>query len=148
MLLRTISLLLISVAAVTAGPKERVAPIYQAQGNVAVSGYDAVAYFSDNKPVQGSAQFTHEYMGAKFQFQSAANRDKFASDPAKYAPQFGGYCSWAVSQGYTAPADPTAWKIVDGKLYLNYNKSVQGKWEKNIPKFIQDGQNNWPQLHK
>ena len=90
-------------------------------GGVAIDGTDPVAYFTDGRPAQGSSDFEHEWMGATWRFVSAAHRDLFAADPAKYAPQYGGYCAWAVSQGYTAKIDPAAWKIVDGKLYLNYS---------------------------
>jgi hypothetical protein len=87
-------------------------------------------------------------MGARWQFSSPESRELFKANPAQYAPQFGGYCAWAVSQGYTANTDPEAWKIVDGKLYLNYSKSVQKKWEQDIPKYIENGNRNWPGLHK
>ena len=87
-------------------------------------------------------------MGAKWYFASAANRDAFAKNSQKYAPQFGGYCAWAVSQGYTAGIDPEAWKIVDGKLYLNYSKSVQKMWEQDVPGNIRKGNENWPKLHQ
>ena len=63
-----------------------------------------------------------------------------------YAPQYGGYCAWAVSQGYTAPIDPKAWKVVDGKLYLNYSKSVQKNWEKDIPGHIVSADGHWPRI--
>ena len=88
-------------------------------------------------------------MGSKWYFASAANRDAFAADPAKYAPQYGGYCAWAVSQGYTAKIDPEAWKIVDGKLYLNYSKSIQEKWVAGgVDRLIAAGDGNWPGIRK
>jgi YHS domain-containing protein len=114
--------------------------------NIAVQGYDPVAYFSDGKPVKGTKDFTTTYKGAEFRFASAANRDAFKKSPDKYAPQYGGYCAWAVSQGYTAKGDAKHWKIVDGKLYLNYNASVQKTWEGDIPGFIQSANTNWPGL--
>ncbi|MEM7222709.1 MAG: YHS domain-containing (seleno)protein [Pseudomonadota bacterium] len=112
----------------------------------AVSGYDAVAYFTEGKPVEGSDDFTVDYNGAVWRFASEENRDAFAADPAKYAPQYGGYCAWAVSQGYTASTDPEAWRIVDGKLYLNYSRSVQQTWEQNIPGNITAADGNWPKV--
>jgi YHS domain-containing protein len=118
----------------------------QAFNNNAISGYDAVAYFTMGKPVKGDKKFTTSYKGSTWLFANAANRDIFLKDPEKYAPQFGGYCAWAVSQGYTASADPEAWKIVNGKLYLNYDKSIQAKWEKEVPKNIASGDKNWPTL--
>ena len=114
--------------------------------NLAVGGYDAVAYFTEGKPVEGSDAFTVEYNGATFQFASAANRDAFAADPARYAPQYGGYCAWAVAQGYTAKGDPDQWKVVDGKLYLNYNADVKARWEQDIPGNLRSGDANWPKV--
>lgn len=113
---------------------------------VAVSGYDAVAYFTEGKPVKGDSAITFEHGGAVWRFASTANRDAFQADPAKYAPQFGGYCAWAVSQGYTAQADPAAWTIVDGKLYLNYNSAVKKRWEVDAAGNITRGQANWPKV--
>src|SRR5512134_1991711 len=81
-------------------------PIYKYSGGLALKGYDPVAYFNDGKAVEGSDQFTHEWNGANWRFASAEHRDAFASEPEKYAPQFGGYCAWAVSHGYTAKGDP------------------------------------------
>ncbi len=111
----------------------------------AVGGYDVTSYFAGT-PVVGSAQFTAQHNGATFRFASAANRDRFVANPTAYAPQYGGYCAWAVAQGYTAPGRPRHWRVVDGKLYLNYNADVQSKWEKNIPGFIQSANGNWPNV--
>lgn len=116
--------------------------------NVAVSGYDTVAYFTVGKPVKGDKKFTYEWKDAKWRFSSQENLDKFKADPEAYAPQYGGYCSWAVSQGYTASADPDNWTIVDGKLYLNYDDDVQADWEKDIPGFIASANKHWPELIK
>lgn len=122
-----------------------VAPVY-ANGGVAVDGSDVVAYFTQNTPVKGSSDFTHDWNGATWQFASAANRDAFAADPAAYAPQYGGYCAYAVSEGYTASTVPEAWKIVDGKLYLNFSRRIQRRWERDIPGRIRSGDANWPGL--
>jgi YHS domain-containing protein len=111
---------------------------------VAVGGHDPVAYFTEGKPVKGSRDITLEHEGATWRFASPANRDAFKADPAKYAPQYGGYCAWAVSQNYTAKGDPDAWTISNGKLYLNYNKSVRSTWEKDIPGNVKKGDVNWP----
>jgi len=115
-------------------------------GSLAVDGYDAVAYFTEGKPVEGSKEYTHDWNGATWRFASAANRDRFAAEPAKYAPQYGGYCAWAVAHGYTADADPEAWAVVDGKLYLNYDKKVQAKWQQDVPGLIAKANENWPKL--
>jgi YHS domain-containing protein len=111
---------------------------------LAVGGYDAVAYFKDNKPVKGSPAFTFDYKGAKWQFASADNLATFKANPTAYAPQYGGYCAWAVSQGYTASGDPLVWNIVNGRLFLNYDKSVQATWSKDIPGHIVRADKNWP----
>ena len=120
-------------------------PIYSGTpGGLAVSGYDAVAYFTDGRPVDGSEAYRFEWQGAVWRFVSQANLDRFKADPATYAPQFGGYCAWAVSRGYTASADPQAWRIVDGKLYLNYDLEVKKTWEEDVPGNIAKGEANWP----
>ncbi len=122
-------------------------PVFTKNG-AAASGYDVVAYFTEGHPVSGSADHTAEYEGATWRFSSAANRDAFIADPAKYAPQYGGYCAYAVSQGYTAGTVPEAWRIVDDKLYLNYSKGVQKRWEANRSAFIIDADSNWPKVLK
>jgi len=123
-----------------------VEPVNSNWRGLAIKGYDPVAYFDAGKPVEGSSDFETMWGGATWRFASAANRDRFAKEPAKFAPQYGGYCSWAVSQGYTADIDPEAWKIVDGKLYLNYNAKVQAKWQLDIPGNIRKADANWPGL--
>ncbi len=123
------------------------APVYTGTfDNIAVQGHDPVAYFTEGKPVKGTKNFTAIWKGAEFRFASAANRDAFRKDPEAYAPQYGGYCAWAVSQGYTAKGDAKHWKIVEGKLYLNYNSSVQKTWEGDIPRFIASANTHWPGL--
>ena len=119
--------------------------IYTDDG-LAIEGYDAVAYFTDGRPVEGSREFETAYEGATWRFASAANRDAFAANPEKYAPQYGGYCAYAVSEGYTASIDPDAWTIDNGKLYLNYSKGIQRRWEKNRAERIVQGDKNWPQI--
>jgi YHS domain-containing protein len=117
-----------------------------AEGGVAVRGTDVVAYFLQGRPVPGSAAHTHAWRGATWRFASAANRDRFAADPERYAPAYGGFCAYAVSEGYTAPIDPAAWRIVDGRLFLNYDRSVQRRWERDIPGRVARGDANWPGL--
>jgi YHS domain-containing protein len=113
---------------------------------VAVGGYDPVAYFTVGQPVKGNPAIALEHEGAKWFFSSEANRDAFAKEPAKYAPQYGGYCAWAVSQGYTAKGDPNAWTVHNGKLYLNYNQSVRSDWAKAADANIAKGDANWPKV--
>ena len=113
----------------------------------AIRGIDPVAYFSlqpGDKAVKGSNEFTHEWMGATWKFASADNRDAFAADPEKYAPQYGGYCAFAVSHGFTKPINVNAWRIVDDKLYLNLSKGVKRKWEKDIAGHIARADGHWP----
>lgn len=125
------------------------APVYTGTfSNVAVEGHDAVAYFTEGKPVKGSKTFKTTYNGAEFRFATAENLATFEAEPAKYAPQYGGYCAWAVSQGYTAKGDADHWAIVDGKLYLNYNKKVQETWNEDRPGFIASADTEWPNVLK
>lgn len=114
--------------------------------NLAVSGYDAVAYFTESTPVEGQSEFEYEWNGASWRFSSAENLAAFKASPESYAPQYGGYCAWAVSQGYTATSDPNAWRIVNGKLYLNYSKGIQARWAKDIPGNIAKADANWPKV--
>ena len=116
--------------------------------SLAVGGYDTVAYFKAGKPVLGRAEFATEYKGATWHFSTRENLEAFKASPTAYAPQYGGYCAWAVSQNYTASGDPQFWKIVNGKLYLNYDASAQAKWEKDIPGFIVKADKNWPGVLK
>jgi YHS domain-containing protein len=117
-----------------------------AEDGIAVRGTDVVAYVTAGRPAAGRAEFAHRWEGATWLFASAANRDLFAADPARYAPAYGGFCAYAVSEGYTAPIDPNAWRIVDGRLYLNYDRSVQRRWERDIPGRIARANDNWPRL--
>lgn len=131
----------------TISPARADDPVYTGTfSSLAVSGYDPVAYFTDGKPVEGSSAFEYEWKGAAWRFASAENLAAFEADPEIYAPQYGGYCAWAVSQGYTASADPDVWRIVDGKLYLNYSRAVQQKWERDIPGNISKADANWPKV--
>lgn len=115
-----------------------------ATNGLAIHGYDPVAYFTQKKPVSGKEAYSYRWKGATWRFVSAANRDAFKANPAKYAPQYGGYCAYAVSNGYTAPTEPTAWSIVEGKLYLNYSVGVRNRWNQNRSQRIKDGDRNWP----
>lgn len=114
------------------------------ENDVAIRGTDPVAYFTQNKAVIGSKEFSYDWKGATWHFSSAEYRDLFAANPEQYAPQYGGYCAWAVSEGYTAPIDPEAWSIVDGKLYLNYDKKIQQRWNEDVPGNIAKADQNWP----
>lgn len=115
---------------------------------LALRGYDAVAYFTHGVPQRGSEAFTTQWRGAEWRFVSEAHRDAFLEDPEAYAPQYGGYCAWAVSQGYTAPINPHAWAIVDGRLYLNASTRVQRRWARDPAGHIERADANWPELQE
>ncbi|MGB2925517.1 MAG: YHS domain-containing (seleno)protein [Limnothrix sp.] len=125
-----------------------VASFINADNGVAIKGTDPVAYFTESKAVAGNADFAYEWNDAIWHFASAENRDLFSASPEKYAPKYGGYCAWAASQGYTADIDPDAWTVVDGSLYLNFNKKIQRRWEKDIPGFISEADAQWPSVVK
>lgn len=127
-------------------PKVAKAEKMNLTNGLAIEGHDPVAYFTEDRAVRGDADFTADYKGAKYRFVSAANRDAFKANPAKYAPKYGGFCAYAVSQGYTAPIDPAAFSVVNGSLYLNYSKRVRKIWNRDIPGHIKAGDKNWPKL--
>ncbi|MDB4838109.1 YHS domain-containing protein [Marinomonas sp.] len=114
--------------------------------DIAIKGYDTVAYFTESKPVKGSKKYSATYKGATYHFASAENRDLFNADKTKYAPQYGGFCAMGVVFGQKFNIDPKAWRVVEGKLYLNYNKSVQKKWLQDIPGNIQTAEQRWPTI--
>lgn len=116
--------------------------------NKAVGGYDPVAYFTKGEPVEGSSDFQIEYKDTKWLFSSQENLDLFNADPDKYAPQYGGYCAWAVGHNITAKGDPLQWTIVNDKLYLNYDADIQSKWLQDTDKWIVEGDKNWPNVLK
>jgi len=114
--------------------------------DLAIQGYDTVAYFTESQPTKGSQQYTATYKNAIYQFSTAENRDLFKANPAKYAPQFGGFCAFGVTKGRKFDTDPTAWRVVDGKLYLNLNHAVQKDWLKDIPGYITVGNDTWTNI--
>ncbi len=130
-------------AAQAAGPD----PVYTGFfSKLAIGGYDAVAYFTEGRPVEGSKAFTSAYKGAQWRFSSAANQAKFDADPTAYAPQYGGYCAYAVAQGDTVSARPELWTIHRGKLYLNYSRDVNQTWRADMEAYIEQADANWPEL--
>jgi YHS domain-containing protein len=144
---RAFVVLLVAMAAQWLASAAHAGEFYEKAG-VAIRGYDPVAYFTENRPVPGMAQHRFEYKGSTFHFASMANRDAFAADPAKYAPQYGGYCAFGTAGGYKAAIDPAAFTIVDGRLYLNYNRDVQRQWSKDIPGYIAKADRNWPAVSR
>lgn len=112
----------------------------------AVGGYDPVSYFTKGMPVKGVKKFAVEWKGAWWYFSSAENLEKFRVNPTAYAPQYGGYCAYGVSQNAAVKGDPLLWKIVDGKLYLNINKQVVSIWNKDIPGYLSKANTHWPNV--
>ena len=117
---------------------------------IGAKGYDVVSYFSEGKPVMGSDKFTSSYGGVTWQFSSKENRDKFAANPVKYAPQFGGFCAWGVGKaGKLFDVDPVnGWTIHEGKLYLNFNGDLNEDFKKNASSILSNAEKNWPGLNK
>jgi YHS domain-containing protein len=114
----------------------------------AIRGYDPVAYFTLNKPVKGEKEFSTTFKDATWYFSSAENLKLFSESPEKYAPQFGGYCAYAVSQNYTYATEPDAFTILDGKLYLNANKKTSLHWNSKRDEYIPAAVKNWPEVLK
>jgi YHS domain-containing protein len=139
---------LVAVCVVAGAASVHAQKVNAGSGGLAVKGYDVVAYVSQGKPVEGSAQFEHRIGATIYRFASAANRDAFAKEPDRYLPQFGGFCAYAVSRGYTADVDPLAWRIVNGRLFLNYSRRVQAKWEEDVPGNIAKGDASWPAISR
>ena len=98
--------------------------------------------------MKGSAQFRSDFQGSTFQFASAVHRDIFAADPAKYAPQYGGFCAYGMAKGYKATIDPAAFTVLSDKLYLNYSETVRSQWLSDIPGYVQKADANWPEVRK
>ena len=118
-------------------------PVF-ARWGVAIKGYDTVAYHLEQQPVKGSSEFTAPWNGATWRFKNAANRDRFIANPERWAPRYGGYCAWAVSNNYTAGTDPEAWSIVNNRLYLNYSVRVRETWARDTQGNIRRADANWP----
>jgi hypothetical protein len=133
-----------------------VVPLLHAQGNrtgintntngIAIKGYDPVAYHTLGRPILGSPTINYQWMNATWQFSTTQHRDLFAENPERYAPQFGGYCSWAVSRGSLADIDPNAWHIENGLLYLNLNPRINRSFIANVQDNIRRAETNWPAL--
>lgn len=132
----------LALAAAPAGAGQ--AEIFAGPGNLAINGHDPVAYFKEGKPVAGVDAYSFEWKGANWRFANAENLRAFVASPEKYAPQYGGYCAYAVSRGAIAPTDPTAFTVVDGKLYLNYSREVRAIWVKDIAGNLAKANANWP----
>jgi YHS domain-containing protein len=131
----TFVLLLAGISGMAAGATPEETP--------AIKGYDTVAYFTEGKAIKGTGDLTFPWHGMKWFFQSRENRDLFASSPEKYAPQYDGWCAWAMTKARKAVTDPEIWKIVDGKLYLNCSPAAYEKWSSDIPGNIKKADEFW-----
>ena len=116
--------------------------------NIAIKGYDPVAYFMQGKAVKGNPGISFQWHNATWFFSSIENSNLFATAPAYYAPQYDGYCAWAMSEGRKAQADPEVWKYFNGKLYLNCSKVALEKFNKDIWGNIKKADENWLKLSK
>ena len=128
------------------GAEERIVINGAGTDRLVIRGYDVVAYFTTNSAVEGSERFEYRYGGALWRFASAENRALFVAEPERYVPQYGGFCAWAASRNYIAGVDPHAFDVVDGKLYLNFSKGIQKRWQRGRAGNIKSGDQNWPGL--
>lgn len=113
---------------------------------LALQGYDPVAYFTEGAPRTGDPSISAVHDGATYRFASTANREAFRADPEAYLPAYGGYCAWAVGQGYTAAVDPEAWTVHENRLYLNFSPGVRRRFDRSIDESIAAADANWPGL--
>jgi YHS domain-containing protein len=145
-LLALLASMIVAACAATPGKVSQTQPVDELnlRQGVALKGYDPVAYYADGAPAAGDPAITYQWQGATWLFSTAEHREVFKADPAHYAPQFGGYCAFAVSRGTTADADPQQWAIVDGKLYVNNNAFAKKLWDQDRPGNIVAGDTNWP----
>lgn len=119
--------------------------VFVNQNGLAAGGYDVVSFFK-NAPAEGSGAFVSEVDGAKYQFVSAENKAEFDAEPAKYMPQFGGYCAYGAAEGHKASTKPETGQVINGKLYFNYNKSVQTTFNKDQQGYIGKAEANWDKI--
>ncbi len=115
---------------------------------VAIQGYDPVAYFESNTPIEGKKEITAEFNGTVYYFSSESNKELFLKNPSQYEPQFGGFCAYGISEGHESPIKPEAFTIVDNKLYLNYNLKVKEIWSKDRAARIEKATLNWQKIQK
>lgn len=109
-----------------------------------MGGFDPVSYFAGNTPKLGQPEIAVMWKGAEWHFSSHENREQFESNPRAYAPQFGGYCSYAMAYGVLKSTDPKAWQVVEGKLYLTHSAEIEQMWRQDRAEYIQMAEENWP----
>jgi YHS domain-containing protein len=146
--MKTIFAVLFAAGALTIGPAASAQSkvVINVKDGLAMEGYDPVSYFTDPTPTKGSETYTARHQGGTFRFTSAAHRDRFVKEPARYAPQFGGYCGYGASAGHLAPVDPLAYTIMNGRLILQNSKSVLKMWQKEPEARLKLADQNWPGL--
>lgn len=138
-------LVILTCAVLTLSVNAQQNEIY-AKSGIAINGYDAVAYFTESKPVKGNDSFVVEWKNVKWLFASKTNADLFKATPESYEPQYGGYCAYGCSRGYKAKTSPDAWTIDNGKLYLNYDTGVRSHWDRDRQTYIIKADSNWPKV--
>lgn len=138
LLLIGISMVLMDISPIPLGMHESII----AKDGVAIDGYDVVSYFH-GKPVNGYSEFSADYKDITWYFSDATNRETFLADPDFYLPQFGGYCSKAVSAGFVAPSEPDLWIVEDNKLYLFSNLEVMEEFKEDPAKMINACNHEW-----
>jgi hypothetical protein len=144
------AVVIVAACAATPGKVSQTKPVesLNLRHGVALRGYDPVAYFAEGAPAVGDPAISYQWQGANWLFSTAKHREAFVADPARYSPQYGGYCAFAVSRGTTADADPDQWAIVEGKLYVNNNAFAKKLWDQDRPANIEAGDSNWPLIPK
>ena len=131
----------VTTPAIAAGPQ-----VNATITGLALRGYDPVAYFTDGKPVVGDFAIVAQYEGATYRFASKDHKALFEKDPAKYVPQYGGFCAFGTAQGFKVDGDPNVWKIVDDRLYLNLAPPVAERWSQDIAGYIKTADEKWETL--
>jgi YHS domain-containing protein len=149
---RILTLVTLTIALATNAPAQTHSANCNLTGSgLAIEGYDPVAYFTTGKAEEGSKEYTVTLDGATYRFVSAQNRDAFKSTPSKYQPQFGGWCAYAMgSSGEKVDIDPQTFKILNGKLYLFYNKFFNNtlkSWNKDETNLKPKADANWTKLN-
>ena len=114
--------------------------------NVGAGGYDVVAYHTEGSAMRGTGWHVATYDSTTYLFSTKKNRKIFLKNPEQYLPEYGGFCAYGLAVGKKFYADPTVWKIVDGKLYLNLDSKIQKKFESNLTANIEKADTNWPKL--